>query len=85
MDGAFGQPISRLGESRRPSMNTSIRTEGSCLRGLVKRCPVTASSKVTGRLNIPCRETITTALERRAWTTAALKYLDSLCWVVQGN
>ena len=55
MYGAFWQPIRMLGESWRASMRTNSKNqgEGSRLRGLLKRCPVTASSYDTGCLNFP--------------------------------
>ena len=56
MYGASRQPICMLGENLRASMKTSSKNhaEGRCLRGLLKRCPVTASSKGTACLKVPC-------------------------------
>ncbi len=59
MYGASRQPICMLGENLRASMKTSSKNhaEGRCLRGLLKRCPVTASSNGTACLKVPCPAT----------------------------
>ena len=59
MKGASQQPIIMLGESLRANMKTRFmnHAEGSRLSGLLKRCPVTASSKGTACLKVPCAGT----------------------------